>query len=352
MIKNGVTQGLAEFVISQLTFLKREEKINKTLLVNDLLKKNNLGKLSIKVHINYIETQPNNQKISRDQLKKEYVRSSSATPIDAKKTSASNYYTNSNTGNGNGSGIKNIKSIINSVNSNFNTNFAKYSNGKAAVHNKNYSTFVNISNVVNKSQESIKLEEVEKEELDKSSIDTLFDEIKLHEFENIADNIAKFIQTFKDKFLQGSEENIIKMDEISKESCKNIIEKLFELQSIYYDDYNKANNIYQEFKKFLINYSENYRNLMKKTNRLNEAFESLSLKNEFSNFINREENRRINESLNINRNEIKIYKNIFGLVYQAADVLKYRDNLEKKKCIYFSFLLFVFKKNINHLSNF
>jgi len=50
MIKNGVTQGLTEFVISQLSFLKREEKITKTLLVNDLLKKNNLGKLSLKIN--------------------------------------------------------------------------------------------------------------------------------------------------------------------------------------------------------------------------------------------------------------------------------------------------------------
>ena len=301
--------------------------------MNDLLKKNNLGKLSLKFQISYIESQSNNQKISRDQLTKEYVRSSSATPIDSKKSSANNYYSNSNATHNNGSGIKNIKSIINSVNSNFSTNFNKYSNGKSAIHNKNYSTNVNVSIVVNKSQESIQEQEVEKEELDKSCIDTLFDDDNLLELDNIGDNIAKFIQAFKDKFLLNSEENTIKMDEISKENCGNLIEKLFELQSIYYDDYNKNNNLYQEFKKFLINYSENYRNLMKKTNRLNETFESLSLKNEFSNFINREENRRINESLNINRNEIKIYKNIFGLEYQAADVLKYRDDLEKKKCI-------------------
>ena len=335
MIKNGVTQGLTEFVISQLSFLKREEKITKTLLVNDLLKKNNLGKLSLKINITYVEPQTNNQKISRDQLTKEYVRSSSATPIDSKKTSVSNYYSNSNATNGNGSGIKNIKHIINSVNSNFSTNFAKYANGKSGAHNKNYSTNVNGSNIVNKSQESIKVEEVEKEEVDNHPIDTLFNDDKLPEINNITDNIAKFIKAFKERFLLNCEESTIKMDEVSKENCKNIIDKLFELESIYYEDYHKMNNFYQEFKKFLINYSENYRNLMKKTNRLNETFESLSLKNEFSNFINREENRRINESLNINRNEIRIYKNIFCLEYQASDVQKYRDNLEKKKCKYY-----------------
>ncbi len=351
MIKNGVTQGLSEFVISQLSFLKREEKMTKTILFNDILKKNNLGKLCLKVNITYIESQPDNQKINRDLLTKEYVRSSSATPIDSKKTSASNYYSNSNATH-NGSGIKNIKKIINSVNSNFNSHFVKLSNGKSVANNKNYSTNVHVSNVVNKSQEFIKHEEEEvvveeegkKEEIDKSRIDTLFDEDKLPELENIGDNIAKFIKTFKEKFLISIEENTIRMDEVSKENCKNFIEKLFELQSIYYDDYHKANNLYQEFKKFLTNYSENYRNLMKKTNRLNEAFESLSLKNEFSNFINREENRRVNESLSINRNEIKIYKNIFGFDYQETDVLKYRDNLENKKCkslpFYYSYLRF------------
>lgn len=340
MIKNGVTQGLTEFVISQLSFLKREEKITKTLLINDLVKKNNLGKLSLKISMVYVEALTINQKINKDQITKEYVRSSSATPIDSKKGSASNYYSNSHAVNGNGSGIKNIKQIINSVNSNFSTNFSKYNNGKAAVNNKNYSTNANVSNIVNKSQESIKVEEIEKEEIDRHPIDELFNEDKLPVIENINENIAKFIQNFKEKFLMNSEEKTIKMDEISKENCKNIIDKLFQLQSIYYGDYSKMNNFYEEFKKFLINYSENYRNLMKKTNRLNEAFESLNLKNEFSNFINREENKRINESLDIKRNEIKIFKNVFGLDYKAEDIQKYKDNLEKKKCkLYLSHLL-------------
>ena len=59
-MKNGVTHGICEFLISQLSFLKREEKINKTILVNDLMKKNNLGKLTLKITINYNENSTNN----------------------------------------------------------------------------------------------------------------------------------------------------------------------------------------------------------------------------------------------------------------------------------------------------
>jgi len=362
MIKNNVTLGICEFVISQLTFLKREEKINKTLSIYDLLKKNNLGKLFLKVGINYIEVNSSNPNNLNNNNK--YIRSSSATPIDSKKSPSKNYYSNVNTcininpisnnmfsnnhvcntvnitTNSNGSSINNIKNIINSVNSNFSTNFSKYNNinGKFNINNstkknKNVNQYNTNKQSANKSQDSIKIEEqLEKEEIDKTRIDILFDDENIKNLDNIGKKINDFIEQFKQKFLLNGDEKTIKIDDISKEICREFVEKLFELQEIYYDDYNKANDFYQEFKKFLINYSENYRNLMKKTNRLNEAFESLNLKNEFANFINREENKHANETIDINKNEIKIFKNIFGLNYQSADILKYKEDLEKKKC--------------------
>jgi len=341
-------QGVCEYLISQLTFLKREEKLNKTIVIYDLLRKNNIGKLFLKLIISYNDHTLNsfnnnnnfNVKYNKDQLVKEYVRSSSATPIDSKNSCNSKYYnTNLNTNqmknveikavNQNGSASKNIKNIINSVNSNFSTNFSKFN--KTAKNSIPINLGTNY-NTTNKSQDSIKIEASEKEEIENSRIDTLFDEEKLSNIDDYGRNINKFIELFKEKFLFSSDERNIKLDEISKESCKNILEKLFELQEIYYDDINKSNHLYQEFKRFLINYSENYRNLMKKTNRLNEAFESLNLKQEFANFINREENRNKKKIIDINRNEIKIYKNIFGLEYQTSDVLKYKEDLEKKKC--------------------
>jgi hypothetical protein len=252
----------------------------------------------------------------------------------------------------------------NNLSSNYNTNIATFpnvlndnnitkiqKNSSLKQKNESISSGINVNKVnfsnntggnvcQNKSIESIKIEQQEKEVLDNSTIDSVFEEENSSNIDTIGENIDKFIEDYKDKFLKSKSETTIKLEDLNRESCKNIVEKLFELQNLYYDDYNKANNLYQIFKDFLINYNENFRTLMKKNNRLNEAFETHNLKSEFANFINREENKIINENLNINRNELKIYKNIFGIEYQINDVLKYHEDLENKKCKYLIISIF------------
>lgn len=321
-------------------FLKREENLSKTLLINDFIKKSSIGKLIIKILINYPDSSTN--KLPKEILTKEYMRSSSATPIDT-KFPHKNYYTHhyGNNKTNIGSGLKNLKNLINSVNSNFNTFYIKKNSNKKNVHqgilgNKikdKFNTNTNVLSSANKSLDSIKVEELHQiEDIDKSRIDEIFEESNDLEINSIGNKINDFILEFKEKFTHELENNFDKLDEIDKESCRAIGNKLFELQKLYYGDYNTISKLYESFKGFLIEYSDQYRNLMKKTNRLNEAFESFNLKNEFASSINREENKRINEAVTINRNELKIYKNIFGIEYQLKDIIKYKADIEADKC--------------------
>jgi hypothetical protein len=114
---------------------------------------------------------------------------------------------------------------------------------------------------------------------------------------------------------------------------------LFDLQGTYYNNYNSLCDLYQEFKSFLIQYNENFRTLMKKTNKLNENLESISLKNEFASYINKEENKQIKDTISTSKNEIKILKNIFNVNYNKLELEKYKEEMENnksKKFIYFS----------------
>ena len=82
VVKNGITQGSAEFIITQLSFVKREELVSKTLNVISLLKKEVMGKLLMKARISYTDTKG-----------VEYTnipRSSSAIPLENKSAQAPN----------------------------------------------------------------------------------------------------------------------------------------------------------------------------------------------------------------------------------------------------------------------
>ncbi len=361
IIKNNVTQGLCELFFSQLTFIKREEKLNKTILVYDTIKKNNLGKLYLNIGINYIENNsPQTNSKTKRNINKNHksIRYSSAIPINTRNSPSQNYYSNTyankylntssvetqinlNSYNSNrkSSNSNTIKYSINSVNPNLYTNFAKNKiilDNTAINKSEKKKNKLDIDKQVEIKSDgftSLKIEEkLEKEDIDKTTIDVLFEEENINQLEYIGKRIIEFIYNLNQKFIFNTEENIIKSDNFLEKYCKEFVEKLFDLQEIYYDNFNRARDLYNEFKKILIIYSENYRILKKKTNRLNEAVESLKIKNEFANYINREENKTINKNIYIRKNEMNIYKTLNGMNYHLSDVLKYKEDLGKKKC--------------------
>lgn len=80
-----------------------------------------------------------------------------------------------------------------------------------------------------------------------------------------------------------------------------------------------------------MSYSENFRMFNKKTNRLNELLESFGVKTQFSDVLNRQENKRINDCIEIIKKEVKIYKNILKLKYDNELVEKYKQEMRSEK---------------------
>ena len=215
---------------------------------------------------------------------------------------------------------------MNSKNENFNSTLNEKFFSPTAFENKEENS------ILGKSRE-------EKKDFDNSSINSLFEENKLDDLDNFGNKIEKFVNEFSEKYLQ---ENFIS-NNLTKTFCRNIIEELFKLQEFYYEDFNRINELLEVVKNFLITYNEKYRGMLKKKNRLNENLESLNIKNEFYNFINREGNKIIKDSIDISRNEINVYRNIFGIRYQKVDILKYTEDLENFKS---KLNLFSLKKNL------
>ncbi len=168
------------------------------------------------------------------------------------------------------------------------------------------------------------------EEIDKSRIETLFDDDQINRIENVGNHIQEFISQFRARYKEKFEEN---PEDKTQEGFKKIIEVLFELQEIYYQDYKKASSLNNILKSYLISYSENFRNLNKKKNRLNEMFESLAIRVKFAEDINRKDNIRISEIIDIHKREIMVFKNIFKLNYDQNLIEKYKEEMKSEKCI-------------------
>jgi hypothetical protein len=168
-----------------------------------------------------------------------------------------------------------------------------------------------------------------KDEVDNSRIETLFDDDKISGIENVGKNLQDFIVEFRSRYKEKFEEN---PEDKTQEGFQKIIDQMFDLQEIYYEDFEKATSLNSILKSYLLSYSENYRIFNKKTNRLNEILETLSVKKEFSDTLNRQDNQRINDCIDIHRKELKIYKNIFKVKYDQDLFEKYKKEMKSEKC--------------------
>lgn len=344
-----MTQGSTDFCISQLSFLKREELISKTLNVISILKKDVIGKLIIKARISYSDS--NNILTNLDSLR-DAPRSSSAIPFENRSASnnrgSMTTYVNGCTNN-----IKNYQVVTSSFNPLGNSSSSFLSNNKnkpSFVKNslrsglagncqspsKNFLTEKKSMTKGNNTSLNAKEQSNKMDDMDKSRIETLFDDDNIKNIEGVGNNVNNFINQFRSRYKEKFEEN---PEDKTKQGFQKIIDQLFDLQEIYYEDFGKACTLNSLLKSFLISYNENFREYFKKTNRLNEKFNNFELKRQFAEVINRQDNQRILDSIDIVKKELKIYKNIFKLKYDQDLVDKYKEEMRSDKC----------KKNINFL---
>ena len=171
-----------------------------------------------------------------------------------------------------------------------------------------------------------------KEDLDTSRIEDLFDDDKQSDIANVGKELGFLINDIKERY-KGRFKEDENPDDRTEVGFRTIVDSLFELQNIYYGSFDKVNELNSCLKSYLVSYSENYRMFNKKTNRLNELLDSFTVKTQFSDVLNRQENKRINDSVEIIKKEVKIYKNILKLKYDQELVEKYKQEMRSDKCI-------------------
>ncbi len=99
---------------------------------------------------------------------------------------------------------------------------------------------------------------------------------------------------------------------------------MFNLQETYYKEFNEEIRKNRNLKELLLKYNEKYRIFNKKAHRLNEKVESLNIRTNLATFINREEGKRVNDTLlNHKHNEMNIFRDIFKVQYNENDVERF-----------------------------
>lgn len=133
-----------------------------------------------------------------------------------------------------------------------------------------------------------------------------------------------------------------------------MIKELFNLQGSYYQGFNDSLCLNQKLREFLVKYGSKYRLLNKKNNKLRERLESNNLKGHLTTMVNRDDNDRIKDIININKIELNTFQEIFQINYNEAELTKFNDqaairNEEKDKQTLIRTAQLVFK-NPNNLA--
>jgi hypothetical protein len=106
-----------------------------------------------------------------------------------------------------------------------------------------------------------------------------------------------------------------------------MIQELFNLQTTYYNSFNESIGLNQKLREHLIKYAAKFRLINKKNNKLKERIESNNLKSNLTTIVNREENDRIKDIININRQELTTYKDIFRINYTEDQLSKFKEEV-------------------------
>jgi hypothetical protein len=355
--------GISEVVLPQMLLIKREENFSKQISISmiDLMKKSLLGKdwnktlqIVVKAKIEYREDPYGNPGSSsalanynsNGNSSTTGHRSSSAKPVNGNLSSLSNPLAYS----------LDYSAGKNSITNNSNTSPSKQRNNslsnsagkKNSVKNNFNGPRGSIYTIKDKNQKPEVYDEFG--DLEKSFIDSIFNDDHLPDFEQIDKTLSEFIQEFnleKNLILENSDTDAT----LLYEKTKNLIPKLFELQKLYYSQFNKANSTNKRLKELLIKYNEKYRIIVKKTNRLREALESNNIKSELTSFINREENKRVVQTISTNKFEVDTFKKLFKIEHTNQELQKFKQNQdvnqgEKDKGVLLSII-----ENLYHKGN-
>lgn len=119
-------------------------------------------------------------------------------------------------------------------------------------------------------------------------------------------------------------------EELLKKEEQNMLQEMFNLQESYYKSFSDSLILNQKLREFLVKYGAKYRLINKKNNKLKERIESNNLKSNLTTMVNREENDRIKDIININKQELSTFKEIFHVNYNENDLTKFKDEVSSR----------------------
>jgi len=144
-------------------------------------------------------------------------------------------------------------------------------------------------------------------------------------------NKNAYIEKLKALFPESYFDKLPDDEELLKKEARNMVHELFNLQENYYQNFNESIGLNQRLREFLVKYGAKFRLVHKKNNKLKERIESNNLKSNMTTMVNRDENDRIKDIINLNKQELNIYKDIFQVNYNDNDLKNFKEERNQRE---------------------
>ena len=219
-----------------------------------------------------------------------------------------------------------------------NENLKKYrSNSKPtsyvkSPHNMKPKTQI-INNINNKIKEEQRVDGYKDGEINKNKNknESFIDDELNKEIKEINPQFANFMEEFNNKNPLDKLNSFNDINEMM-EYTKNIVEKLLDYQTKYYDMFNKSFLIKNKFKKLLVQYNEKLRTAKKQINTIDEENDLYKIREEINNKNNYN---NIKELLPLKESELDTFKELYGNYMDTPsdnrEENKKNKNIEEKK---------------------
>ena len=160
---------------------------------------------------------------------------------------------------------------------------------------------------------------------DQSIIDPILDDDNEGEFQNEDAPLNAFLDQVNENFLSDAVKSETDPN-VLKEKCKEAVMAVFQAQKIYYTSFYKTQSLNKFLRELLVKYNGKYRVISKKYNVLKQEFESLNIKKNLT-ALNNDENKRIVAAMEHSASEMEIYRKLFNVDHDVAEVDKFKANL-------------------------
>ena len=228
----------------------------------------------------------------------------------------------------------NLNKEIEFTNKNLNENKSKFENDNNISNNNINNSHINC-NIYNNDNENINISfNSYNINFDNNDNEELFIE---SEFENLKNDFEIF---YTNDYLNNIQEDVLQLE------IQLLLEKIFELQSVYHKEYNNLQKVFYYFKNIFQNIIEKYKMINKIKYKLITKVDSIQIENNCNVFVNHYKFQNNKETIDINKIEFNLWK--IMITNNRKEILKYifiknilekynniknnLNNIEKEKC--------------------